>query len=205
MKIEGTRANLKFMSKSKSRGPQIQPFEPFNILGLEPGASELAIKKAYRRLSIQYHPDKNSNPEAHRYFVEYISKAYQALTDPISRDKFLKYGHPDGRQGLQIGIALPEVLLKFDGESSGFLLLCMVGTCVLLPLIVAIIYLSRSSKYTRNFVMYQTQSTYHSLLKPSLVQCEVIDVFIKAAEFMETTVRKGNDELLLKLFMTVKK
>lgn len=37
-------------------------------------------------------------PEAHKYFVEYISKAYQALTDPISRENFEKYGHPDGRQ-----------------------------------------------------------------------------------------------------------
>ena len=37
-------------------------------------------------------------PEAHKYFVEYISKAYQALTDPISRENYEKYGHPDGRQ-----------------------------------------------------------------------------------------------------------
>jgi preprotein translocase subunit Sec63 len=35
-------------------------------------------------------------PEAHKYFVEYISKAYQALTDPISRENYEKYGHPDG-------------------------------------------------------------------------------------------------------------
>lgn len=32
------------------------------------------------------------------YFVDYISKAYQALTDPVSRENFEKYGHPDGRQ-----------------------------------------------------------------------------------------------------------
>jgi preprotein translocase subunit Sec63 len=37
-------------------------------------------------------------PEAHKYFVEYISKAYQALTDPVSRENYEKYGHPDGRQ-----------------------------------------------------------------------------------------------------------
>ena len=41
---------------------QIQPFEPFNILGLEPGASDSEIKKAYRKLSILYHPDKNPDP-----------------------------------------------------------------------------------------------------------------------------------------------
>jgi translocation protein SEC63 len=77
---------------------EVQVFEPFSILGLEPGASESEIKKSYRRLSIQYHPDKNPDPEAHKYFVEYISKAYQALTDPVSRENYEKYGHPDGRQ-----------------------------------------------------------------------------------------------------------
>ena len=41
---------------------QIQVFEPFGILGLVPGASDSQIKKAYRRLSIQYHPDKNPDP-----------------------------------------------------------------------------------------------------------------------------------------------
>lgn len=40
------------------------------------------------------------NSEAHKYFVEFISKAYQALTDPISRENFEKYGHPDGRQAM---------------------------------------------------------------------------------------------------------
>lgn len=41
---------------------QSQLFEPFGILGLEPGATDSEIKKAYRRLSIQYHPDKNPDP-----------------------------------------------------------------------------------------------------------------------------------------------
>lgn len=40
--------------------------------------------------------------DAHNYFVEFISKAYQALTDPISRENFEKYGHPDGRQVLTL-------------------------------------------------------------------------------------------------------
>lgn len=38
------------------------------------------------------------HPEANKYFVDYISKAYQALTDPVSRENYEKYGHPDGRQ-----------------------------------------------------------------------------------------------------------
>jgi DnaJ-class molecular chaperone len=67
-------------------------------LGLESGASDGEIKKAYYNLSRVYHPDKNKDPEANKYFVDYISKAYQALTDPVSKENYDKYGHPDGRQ-----------------------------------------------------------------------------------------------------------
>ncbi|KAK1317402.1 Chaperone protein dnaJ 49 [Acorus calamus] len=181
-----------------------QPFEPFGILGLEPGASESEIKKAYRRLSILYHPDKNPDPEAHNYFVEFISKAYQALTDPISRENFEKYGHPDGRQGFQMGIALPQFLLNIDGASGGILLLGIVGVCILLPLMVAVVYLSRSSKYTGNYVMHQTLSNYYYFMKPSLAPSKVMDVFIKAAEYMEIPVRRSDNEPLQKLFMVVR-
>ncbi|XP_058107763.1 dnaJ protein ERDJ2-like isoform X2 [Magnolia sinica] len=183
---------------------EVQPFEPFDILGLEPGASDSEIKKAYRRLSIQYHPDKNPDPEAHTYFVEFISKAYQALTDPISRENFEKYGHPDGRQGFQMGIALPQFLLNIDGASGGILLLGIVGVCILLPLMMAVIYLSRSSKYTGNYVMHQTLSTYYYFMKPSLAPSKVMDVFIKAAEYMEIPVRRSDGEPLQKLFMIVR-
>ncbi|KAI9083144.1 hypothetical protein K1719_034887 [Acacia pycnantha] len=70
--------------------------------------------------------------------------------------------------GFQMGIALPQFLLNTDGASGGILLLWIVGVCILLPLVIAVIYLSRSSKYTGNFVMHQTLSTYYYLMKPSL-------------------------------------
>ncbi|KAK7281353.1 hypothetical protein RIF29_09262 [Crotalaria pallida] len=188
----------------KSMSSEIQVFDPFSILGLEPGAPESEIKKKYRRLSIQYHPDKNPDPEAHKYFVEFIAKAYQALTDPIARENYEKYGHPDGRQGFQMGIALPQFLLNIDGASGGILLIWIVGVCILLPLVVAVVYLSRSSKYTGNYVMHQTLSTYYYLMKPSLAPSKVMDVFIKAAEYMEIPVRRTDDEPLQKLFMLVR-
>ncbi|KAL1822238.1 hypothetical protein DCAR_0310059 [Daucus carota subsp. sativus] len=193
---------LVYYIKNMSR--EIQVFEPFSILGLEPGASESEIRKAYRKLSILYHPDKNPDPDANKYFVESISKAYQALTDPISRENFEKYGHPDGRQGFQMGIALPQFLLNIDGASGGILLLWIVGVCILLPLVVAVVYLSRSSKYTGNYVMHQTLSAYYYFMKPSLAPSKVMDVFIKAAEYMEIPVRRSDAEPLQKLFVVVR-
>ncbi|KAL7107032.1 hypothetical protein ACP275_06G028400 [Erythranthe tilingii] len=188
--------------KNMSRENQV--FEPFSILGIDAGASDNEIKKAYRRLSIQYHPDKNPDPAAHKYFVESISKAYQALTDPISRENFEKYGHPDGRQGFQMGIALPQFLLNIDGASSGILLMWIVGICILLPLVMAAIYLSRASKYTGNNVKNDTLAAYYHLMKPSLAPSKVMEVFTKAAEFLEIPVRRSDDVPLHKLFTTVR-
>ncbi|KAK9724681.1 hypothetical protein RND81_05G091900 [Saponaria officinalis] len=193
---------LVYYIKNMSR--ELEVFEPFSILGLQPGASDTEIKKAYRRLSVQYHPDKNPDPEANQYFVDFISKAYQALTDPISRENFEKYGHPDGRQGFQMGIALPQFLLHIDGASGGIMLLWIVGVCILLPLVIAVVYLSRSSKYTGNYVMHQTLLAYYHLMKPSLAPSKVLDVFIKAAEYMEIPVRRVDDEPLHKLLLLVR-
>ncbi|XWS66718.1 hypothetical protein CRYUN_Cryun05aG0224600 [Craigia yunnanensis] len=170
----------------KHTSHEVKVFEPFSILGLEPGASDSDIKKAYRRLSIQYHPDKNPDP------------------DPVSRENFEKYGHPDGRQGLQMGIALPPFLLNIDGASGGILLLGIVGVCILLPLVLSVIYLSRSAKYSGNYVMHQTLSAYYYFMKPSLAPSKVLGVFIKAAEFIEIPVRRSDGEPLQKLFMLVR-
>lgn len=41
---------------------------------------------------------QNPDPKAHAYFASYITKAYAALTDEVSRQNYEKYGHPDGHQ-----------------------------------------------------------------------------------------------------------
>lgn len=43
-------------------------------------------------------PLQNPDPKAAQYFASYISKAYAALTDEVSRQNYEKYGHPDGPQ-----------------------------------------------------------------------------------------------------------
>ncbi len=65
----------------------------YEILGVSRTATYEEIKKAYRKLAIQYHPDKNpGNKEAEEKFKE-INQAYEILKDPDKRNRYDRFGH----------------------------------------------------------------------------------------------------------------
>lgn len=71
----------------------------YKTLGVERNASEQDIKKSYRKLAMEYHPDKNpDNSEAEQKFKE-ISEAYEILSDKEKKSNYDNFGDPNGRQG----------------------------------------------------------------------------------------------------------
>ena len=73
----------------------------YEVLGIEKNASADDIKRAYRRLAIKYHPDKNpGNKEAEEKFKE-CAEAYEVLSDAEKKKRYDQYGH-DGLRGFGV-------------------------------------------------------------------------------------------------------
>ena len=64
----------------------------YEVLGVEKGATKKDIKKAYRKLAMEYHPDVSEDPEAGEKFKE-ISEAYAVLSDDEKKNTYDQYGH----------------------------------------------------------------------------------------------------------------
>jgi molecular chaperone DnaJ len=102
----------------------------YDILGVEKKASKADIKKAYRKLALKYHPDKNKDANAEETFKE-ISEAYAVLHDDEKRNLYDQYGHAgidqqftqdDIFRGADFGDIFRGIGFDFGfgGGSSGF-------------------------------------------------------------------------------------
>src|SRR5437764_15363927 len=67
----------------------------YQVLGVSHDASEDEIKRTYRRLARELHPDVNKDPEAERRFKQ-ITAAYQTLSDPARRRQYDLFGSQGG-------------------------------------------------------------------------------------------------------------
>ena len=81
---------------------------PYEVLGVKPDASADEIRKVYRNLAKQFHPDLNpGKPEAEARFKS-ISAAYDLLSDPEKRQMFDQFGHAASGQGFRPGAGGPS-------------------------------------------------------------------------------------------------
>ncbi|EFA04351.2 translocation protein SEC63 homolog [Tribolium castaneum] len=162
-------------------------FDPYEILGIPLGASQAEIKKAYRRLSLILHPDKDTGNE--KEFMK-LSKAYQALTDDEARKNWEKYGNPDGPGAMSFGIALPSWIV--EKENSVWVLgLYGLVFMVALPIVVGT-WWYRSIKFTDQVLLDTTQMYYYFFHKtPNMVLKRVIMILAASLEFN----KKHNSEI----------
>ncbi len=97
----------------------------YEILGVDRNATEEEIKKAYRKLAVKYHPDKNpGDKEAEEKFKE-LAEAYAVLSDPEKRRRYDQFGHAGvggaGAQGFDFtDFDLADALRQFMEEGFGF-------------------------------------------------------------------------------------
>ena len=95
--------------------------DPYAVLGVDRDADADTIKKAYRRLARQYHPDVNSDPGAAERFKE-VSNAYEVLSDPEKRRVYDLGGDPFGGGGFGqgAGFSFTDIMdAFFGGQQSG--------------------------------------------------------------------------------------
>src|SRR5207247_11280696 len=83
----------------------------YEVLGVSRSASEDELKKAFRRLAKQYHPDANKEQGAEALFIE-VNEAYEVLSDPQKRAAYDRYGHAGVGNGAGSGFG------DFAGFSS---------------------------------------------------------------------------------------
>ena len=90
--------------------------DPYDILGVERGASLEEVKSAFRRLAQRFHPDKNPGNDAAQQKFKEINAAYQILSDPEKRAVFDRFGSAGPGGGGPVGFDFGDLgNINMDG------------------------------------------------------------------------------------------
>src|SRR5437870_7534140 len=98
---------------------ETQKRDYYQVLGVERNATGEEVKRAYRKLAVKFHPDKNpDDPHAEEKFKE-LGEAYDVLIDPDKRAAYDRFGHAAFTQGgAGLGAAFSTIRSRFFGKFS---------------------------------------------------------------------------------------
>mmetsp|Transcript_18895 Transcript_18895/g.42083 ORF Transcript_18895/g.42083 Transcript_18895/m.42083 type:complete len:660 (-) Transcript_18895:109-2088(-) len=168
---------------------EVNTFDPYVILGIAQGSATGEIKKAYRRLSLKYHPDKNIGDKIAEEMFMRIAKAYEALTDETSKENYEKFGNPDGKQALEVSIGLPSIILD---NPKVVLVLYLISMVVVIPSAVGIWY-ANSKQFGEKNIMYETYNAFYTLLAETHRVKNMPEIIAASAECRAINTPKPTD------------
>jgi translocation protein SEC63 len=183
-------------------GNNFKRFDPYEILEIEPGVDVTTIKKAYRKLTLKYHPDKNpNNLQAKAKFIM-IAKAYESLTDEVARKNFEMYGNPDGPGSMRLAVGLPSFVLNKKNHMP-ILLLFLILIVIIIPAFVWF-WFKNSNKYDESGMIVEDQKIFFEFLNENILPRQMPFVLGAALEYSNLKIRQEEAEELNKLWKQFK-
>jgi len=155
-------------------------YDPYAVLELDRGATTADIRRQYRRLSMKYHPDKETGDP--QKFMR-IAKAYEALTNEESRKNWEEHGNPDGPGATSFGIALPSWLVSKE-NSMWVLGAYGLAFMVILPVAVGT-WWYKSIQYSCEQILLDTTQLYYYFFHktPAMQSKRILMILAGSLEF----------------------
>ena len=182
----------------KKNSGKIKSFNPYEILEIDEKADERTIKKAYKKLALKFHPDKNpNNLQAKAKFI-LIAKAYEALTNEESKKNFEKYGNPDGPGSMRLSVALPSFILDKKNHLT-ILVIFLIFILIIVPQVFLFWYNS-TKEYNDIGIKKNDEQVFYFELNENILLKQMPYVLGLAFEYRDLPIRQEEANILYETY-----